>query len=381
MFRRRGKKEQMLRILIVAIAAAVTAACNGGAQNAPPPSFPPTPVALQAAKAMPIEDATEYVASLRSLRSTAIQPQIDGQVTQVLVKSGERVRQGQPLVQIDPRRQQAAVSSYEAERASREASVAYARQQAQRAAELYAAGAISKQEQEQADTGLRTAEANLKALQAQVQQQEVQLRYFTVSAPTAGVIGDVPVRAGNMVTPQTVLTTIDQSQTLEVNVAVPLERAGALKNGLPLQILSGEGDVRLATTAVSFVSPHVDDQTQSILVKGQVQNPDGTLRPQQYVRARIVWKTVDGLVIPVTAVLRVSGQVFAFVAEDAGGKLVAKQRPIKVGAIAGDNYAVLEGLKPGDRVVVSGTQKLADGAPIQDASAPSAQQLAPSARP
>jgi len=100
-------------------------------------------------------------------------------------------------------------------------------------------------------------------------------------------------------------------------------------------------------------------------VKGQVRNPGGTLRAMQYVRARIIWKTADGLVIPVTAVLRVSGQFFAFVAEDAGGKLVAKQRAIKVGQIAGDHYPVLEGLKPGERVVTSGTMKLADGAPIQ----------------
>src|SRR5258708_15040999 len=274
----------MSRIPMVALAATVLAGCNGGARNAPPPSFPPTPVALQAAKAMPIEDATEYVASLRSLRSTAIQPQIDGQVTQVLVKSGERVRQGQPLVQIDPRRQQAAVSSQEAERASREASVAYARQQALRAAELFAAGAISKQEQEQADTNLRTAEAALKALQAQVQQQEVQLRYFTVVAPTAGIIGDVPVRVGNVVTPQTVLTTIDQNQTLELNASVPVERAAALKIGLPVQVLSSDSTEKLATTTIGFISPHVDDQTQSVLVKGQINNADRRLRAQQYER-------------------------------------------------------------------------------------------------
>ncbi|HEX9366260.1 MAG TPA: efflux RND transporter periplasmic adaptor subunit [Vicinamibacterales bacterium] len=329
---------------------------------------------LQAAKAMPIEEASEYPALLKSLHSTAVQPQTDGQVTQVFVKSGDRVRQGAPLAQIDPRRQQAAVSSQEAARASREASVAYARQQAQRAAELLAAGAISKQEQEQADTTLRTAEAALRGLQAQVRQQEVQLRYFTVTAPTAGIIGDVPVRVGNVVTPQTVLTTIDQNQVLEVNVSVPVERAGALKNGLPLQILKSDAAETLARTTVSFISPHVDDETQSVLVKGQVANPNGVLRAQLYVRARIIWHTGEGLVIPVTAVLRVSGQVFAFVAEDAGGKMIAKQKPIKLGPIAGENYAVLDGLKPGDRVVVSGTQKLANGAPIQEAPAGSGRQ-------
>jgi multidrug efflux pump subunit AcrA (membrane-fusion protein) len=131
-----------------------------------------------------------------------------------------------------------------------------------------------------------------------------------------------------------------------------------------VQILSSDGRERLATTVVSFISPHVDDQTQSILVKGAVSNPDASMRASQFVRARIIWKTMQGLTIPVTAVSRISGQFFAFVAEDANGKLVAKQRAIKVGSIAGDNYIVLDGIKPNERIVVSGVQKLADGVPI-----------------
>jgi RND family efflux transporter MFP subunit len=352
---------------ILVIAAVGTGfGCNGGQQaNAGgPPAMPPTPVVLKAAAIAPVEDTSEYVGTLKSLRSTTVQPQIDGQITQILVKSGDRVPQGAPLMQIDPRRQQAALSSQEAEVAAREAAVTFARQQAQRTSELYAAGAISKQEQEQAVTALQTAEANLKSLQAQVQQQVVQLRYFTVTAPTAGVVGDVPVRVGNQVTPQTVLTTVDENTTLEVYVNVPIERAGDLKAGLPIQILSSNGTEQVASSVVSFISPHVDDQMQSILVKGQVRNPDGALRALQYVRARIVWKTRDGLVVPVTAVVRINGQFFAFVAEDAGGKLTAKQRAIKVGPIVGENYVVLDGIKAGERVVTSGAQKLADGAPL-----------------
>jgi RND family efflux transporter MFP subunit len=282
-----------------------------------------------------------------------------------MVSAGDRVRQGQALMQIDPRRQQAAVSSQQAELAAAEAAVTYARQQQQRNRELLQAGAISQQQAEQADTALRTADANLNALRTQVQQQEVQLRYFTITAPTAGVVGDVPVRVGSQVTPQTPLTTVDQNDTLEVNASVPIERAGSLKVGLPLQVLSSDAEHRIATTTVSFVSPHVDDQTQSVLVKGTVKNPDGALRPSQYVRARIVWKTSDGLTVPVTAVLRVAGQLFVFVAEPGpGGALLAKQRPVKVGPIVGDAYPVLEGVKAGERIVVSGVQKLADGAPI-----------------
>jgi RND family efflux transporter MFP subunit len=350
----------------LAVVLGIASACNRAPAGPPPgQGTPPTPVVLASARTTPIEDTSEYVASLKSLRSTTVQPQIDGQITRILVAAGDRVRQGAPLMQIDARRQQAAVSSQQAELAAAEAAVAYARQQQQRNAELLTAGAISKQATEQTDTALRTAEANLKALQAQVQQQEVQLRFFTISAPTAGVVGDVPVRVGSQVTTQTLLTTIDQNDTLEVNASVPIERAPALKVGLPLQVLSSDGGQRIAATTISFVSPHVDDQTQSVLVKGMVKNPDGALRASQYVRARIIWNTADGLVVPVTAVLRINGQFFVFVAEPAaGGALTAKQRAIKVGPIAGDNYPVLDGVKPGERIVVSGAQKLADGAPI-----------------
>ena len=345
---------------------ALSTACGGGQQARPPQGqgFPPVPVQLANAAETPLQDATEYVATLKSLRSTTIQPQTDGQITQIFVTSGDRVAQGARLLQIDPQRQEAAVSTQEAQRQAAEASVAFARQQAQRSTELYNAGAISKQELEQSQTALRTAEASLEALQAQVQQQQVQLRYYTVSAPTAGIIGDVPVRVGMQVTTQTVLTTIDENDTLEVNVSVPVERAADLKLGLPLELLTSDGGQKLAATTISFISPHVDESTQSILAKGNVRNPEGSLRSLQFVRARIVWRTTQGVVVPVTSVLRINGQYFVFVADDANGKLVAHQRPIQVGTIVGDNYPVTQGLKVGDRVVVSGVQRLVDGAPI-----------------
>src|SRR5215467_11328518 len=130
---------------------AVLTGCNGGGQApAGPPAFPPAVVKLEAANPAPIEDSSEYIAVLKSLQSTVVQPQIDGQVIEVLARSGDRVSQGQPLVQIDPSRQRAAVSSQEADRVAREADVAYARQQYQRLSELLAAGAISRQELEQA---------------------------------------------------------------------------------------------------------------------------------------------------------------------------------------------------------------------------------------
>lgn len=362
------------RLGVAVVAATVAAAACNRSSAAPPPAPPPTPVAIAAATTAPVDEATEYVATLRSLRSTSVHPQTDGQITQILVTSGDRVRQGAPLVQIDPRRQQAAVQSQQAQRAALEAAVAYARQQAERTNELLAVGAVSRQEQEAAATALQTAEANLNALEAQLRQQQVLLRYYTVVAPVAGIVGDIPVRVGFDVSPQTVLTTIDQNDTLEVNVSVPVEQAAELRNGLPIVVLDSEGAEELGRAQVSFISPRVDDDTQAVLVKGLVANSAGTLRSSQYVRARIVWRTTDRLVVPVTAVLRINGQFFAFVAEQANGQLVARQRAITVGSIVGNDYPVLAGIEPGERVIVSGAQKLVDGAPIQDASQAAAPQ-------
>src|SRR5258708_9182068 len=153
----------------IALAAGLGLACKNNQSAAAPPqaAMPPTQVALATVSLAPIADATEYVGTLKSLQSTTVQPQVDGRITQIFVKSGDRIRAGAPIAQIDPQRQQAAVTSQEAERNSRAAAVAFARQQAERSRQLLAAGAISRQEAEQAETALRTAEAHLQPLSAQ----------------------------------------------------------------------------------------------------------------------------------------------------------------------------------------------------------------------
>lgn len=352
-----------LRRLVIWTAIGLAAGCGGQEGGGPmPQGMPPAPVTLAVAEPTDIAETSEYIAALKSLQSTPIQPQVEGQITRIDVRSGQRVATGQPLVQIDARRQQAAVSSEEAEHASKQASVALARSELDRAKALFAAGAISRQELDRADTALRTAEADLKAHAAEVQQGQVQLRYYTVVAPTAGVVGDVPVRIGNQVTPQTVLTTIDQNARLEVHVPVPLARARDLKMGLPIELVDSAGAV-VATTTVSFISPRVEEETQSVLVKGIVANP-GALRSEQVVRARLRWRSTKGLLIPVLAVTRVGGRHFAFVAEETKGGLVARLRPVKLGPMVGDSYTIVVGIKPKERIVVSGVQKLGDGAPI-----------------
>jgi RND family efflux transporter MFP subunit len=358
-----------------------TAACGGsGGQQAAGPGgpgggAPAMPVQTKTVTPQTVEDSTEYVATIRSFNSATVRPQVEGQVTRVNVKSGDRVKAGQTLLRIDPARQQATVSSQAASRVAQEANLAYAKQQLERSKQLFAAGAISKQELESAETSANTADAQLKALSAQVQEQSVTLAYYNVVAPTTGVIGDVPVRVGDRVTTDTTLTTIDQNQQLEVYVNVPLEKAPELKLGLPLKIVDTAGN-ELAETKVTFISPRVDDTTQTVLAKGLLKGTDGNaLRSAQFVRAHIVWKTTQSLVVPVVAALRLSGQYFVFAVETKDGKTVARQRPVKLGAIVGDDYLVVDGLKANEQIVVSGVQKLGDGAPIQpQAAAPAPKQ-------
>jgi RND family efflux transporter MFP subunit len=314
------------------------------------------------ARFVPVNDATEYVATLKSRESAAIMPQVEGQITAILVRSGDRVVAGAPILQIDPAKQQATVKSQQDTRTAKLASLEYAKQQYERVNGLYAVGVTSRQDLDQAKSALDAAAAELQSLDAQVHEQQVQLQYYRVAAPSAGIIGDIPVRAGDRVTVSTILTTLDEPGSLEAYVSVPAERAPQLRPGMPIQIVHSAGGV--VESRIRFVSPEVDNQTQTVLVKARVDNSSGALRTGQFVRARVIWSTQSRPLVPVLAVSRISAQYFAFVAEGKSGALVARQRPLRIGDILGNDYVVLDGIRPGDRIIVSGTQLLMDGAPV-----------------
>jgi RND family efflux transporter MFP subunit len=304
---------------------------------------------------------------LRSRQTSEIRPQVEGIVTRILVRSGERVASGAPLAQVDPLKQEASVSSNEATRAAQDAQLRLAREELQRQRALFDQGLVSRQALDQANAAVDTAGASLKALQAREQESRVELQYYRVTAPASGVVGDIPVHVGDRVTTSTVITTISGSAGLEAYIYVPLERAQDLKLGMPVRLVSGEGEV-LALTRVDFISPQVDDKTQGVLAKAQVPSDRG-FRTEQFTRAQIVWSTEPALTVPVVAVTRINGQYFAYVAE-AGekGKLVARQRLVRLRPLTGSEYLLEGGLEAGERLIVSGIQKVTDGAPVTLAS-------------
>ncbi|MGD9906702.1 MAG: efflux RND transporter periplasmic adaptor subunit [Vicinamibacterales bacterium] len=358
-----------LRALAVVAACLIVAACGGGSSPAgqgpggPPGGMPAMGVEVVTLAEKPVEEVTEYIGTVKSRRSTTIQPQVEGFLTRIVARSGDRVRQGAVLMEIDAGRQEAAVASLEAQRAAREADLVYWRQQTARLQTLLEAGAVSQQEYDQAAATLRSGEAQIAALEQQIREQRVELGYHRVIAPTAGVVGDIPVRLGDRVTQSTLLTTIDDNQGLEVYIQVPVQQAPSLADGLPVRLVD-DGGRTLLETRITFVAPSVDPQTQTVLAKAALASP-GTFRTDQFVRARIVWRSSPGLTIPVVAVTRVNGRYFAFVAEAGdGGATVARQRPVELGPLTGNDYVVEKGLSAGDRLIVSGVQKIGDGAPV-----------------
>jgi RND family efflux transporter MFP subunit len=256
------------------------------------------------------------------------------------------------------------VASLESMRAAREADVAYARQQAERAKRLLEAGAASQQEVDQAVTAQKTAEAQINAADEQIKQQRAELAYYRVVAPTPGVVGDIPVRVGDRVAKTTTLTTIDESGGLEIYAGVPVQFASKLKIGLPVRILDDAGNT-VESQRIDFIATSVSDDTQTVLVKTPLDPLGGRFRADQTVRVEMVFGTAPGLTVPLVSVVRVNGQFFVFVAEGGPrGGLVARQRAVDLGAVVGNEYIVKSGLKPGEKLITSGIQKIGDGAPV-----------------
>ena len=324
-----------------------------------------TPVQVQLVASKPIAETTEYLALLKSRHSSAINPQVEGYITKIYVKSGDRVAAGTPLLQIDPLKQEATVNSQEASRLAQESNVNLMRINLERAKKLWEAGVIAKSDLDNAQTNYDTAVAQLKSLEQQVQQQRVELHYYKVSAPMDGIVGDIPVHLGDRVTVSTLLTTVDEPGALEAYIYVPAARAKDLRLGLPVKLLDEAGNLR-SETQITFISPQVDTDTQTVLAKAAVPNAKANLRIAQQVRAQVVWGNAPGPVVPVLAVTRINGQFFVFVASKEDKATLARQKVVKLGEIFGNDYAVLDGLKPGDHLIVSGTQFLQDGAPVSE---------------
>jgi RND family efflux transporter MFP subunit len=340
---------------------ALTACAKQGPPQAAPQAMP---VQTETIAAAPVPQYDEYVSTIKSRRSATINPQVDGNLVRIYVHSGDRVHAGQILMEIDPAKQEATVASSHATEQQKLAVFQYNQIEVERQRKLFEQGVSSRDAFDQAEQAYKNSQADYESAVATTQSQKKQLGYYHLAAPFDGIVGDVPVHLGDYVSGTTLLTTVDENRDLEAYIYIPTERVTQIRKGLQVVILDNQENV-LEHTAIDFISPQVDNGLQGILAKAPVKADLGKLRNLQQIKARVVWTTSSIPVVPVLAVTRLGGQTFVYVATNQGGKYFAKQRPITVGDTVGNDYAVLSGLQNGEKVIVSGTQFLADGAPVQ----------------
>jgi RND family efflux transporter MFP subunit len=345
----------------------VVAVLLAGCKAAPPPAAPAfqaMPVQVAPVTFLPVPNTDTYVATIKSRRSSTMQPQVDGNLTKIFVKSGDVVKAGQPLMRIDPLKQAATVLSQQGTEAQKKAVYDYNKIELDRQRQLFEAGVVSRDAYDQATQAYQNSKGDYESNVALTGTQKQQLGYYEIRAPFDGIVGDIPVHVGDYVSASTILTTIDENTDLEAYIYIPTERASQIRKGLPVEILDNANNV-LAKSTISFLSPQVDNGLQSILVKAEIPRTAQLLRNQQLVNARITWSTAPAPTIPVLAVSLIGGQTFVFVAAPKNGGYAAHQIPVTLGETVGNTYPVLAGLKPGDKVITSGLQFLQEGAPVK----------------
>ncbi|HKD81797.1 MAG TPA: efflux RND transporter periplasmic adaptor subunit [Candidatus Angelobacter sp.] len=357
------KKKSALELVALIGFCAFLAGCASGAKAGQPAGPQAFPVKVMTAQSQMVPFSTDYLATLKSRNAATLQPLVEGDIVRIFVSSGQQVEAGAPILEIDQRKQEATVNNQVASLKSKEAVMRQAAVDLDRKKQLFNQGIIAKADLDVAQHTYDAAKADAEALEASIREQQVQLHYYTVRAPSSGIIGDIPVHVGDHVTSQTVLTTLDPGGALEAYINVPAEKSSQLRMGMPVDLVDDSGKP-LVRTRISFISPHVDTDSQTLLVKTQVPNSGHMFRNAQQVDARVVWSEKQAPVIPLTAVTRLSGKMFAFVAESQGQQAVARQRVIQVGDLIGNDYVVLDGIKAGDKIIVSNVQMLADGMPV-----------------
>jgi membrane fusion protein (multidrug efflux system) len=355
---------------------AVLTAC-GPRQAAPQGgNRPPPEVGVIVTKFEPVALQTELPGRVEPVRVAQVRARVNGVVLKRLFQEGSEVKAGQVLFQIDPAPYQAALDSARANLGKAQANLNQAAAQAERYKPLVEANAVSKQEYVNVVAAQKQAEADVAAQRAALQIAQINSSYANVQAPIGGRIGRALVTEGALVsaTEATQLALIQQTSTVYLNItqsAADLQRlrknAAARVRGdgaLPVTVIMDDGSELPRKGKLLFSDVTVDPTSGQVTLRAEVPNPDGLLLPGQYVRARLSQAELPAaIVVPQQAVtLGTQGDTVIVVGAD--GK--PAPRPVKIGSQQGSSWIVLDGLKPGEQVVVDGFQKMmVPGAPVK----------------
>jgi membrane fusion protein (multidrug efflux system) len=358
----------MATAIVAVLMAALCAGCEHRAASAAPPPAPVVKVAPVIQKDVPLEG--QWVGTLDGYVNAQIQPQVSGYLIRQGYREGGLVRKGQVLFEIDPRPFQAALDQAKGQLAQAEAQMANADLNVKRDIPEAQAHAIPQSQLDTDTQALRGAKAAIATDQAAVEQATLNLGYTKVRSLIDGIAGIATVQVGNLVGPSTALTSV--SQVNPIKVYFPISEQEYLRMGapgsvdwlthasrIPLQLNLADGSTYPYRGRIIFADRQVNPQTGTIQVVGTFPNLKNLLRPGQYARVRALTQILQGaLLVPQAAVTQLQGNYQVVVV---GPDNRAQIRTVQVGPTVGSLWVISAGLKPGERVVVVGTEKVKDG--------------------
>jgi len=340
-----------------------TACSSEKEKPAPPP--PGVTVATAVSKNVPLSQ--EWVGTTVGNVDAEIRPKVDGFLLTRVYTEGSFVKKGHTMFQLEPRQSQAAVEEAEAQVAQARALLGQAQIDIARYTPLVAEKAVSQAELDRAKSLERSATAQIEAAQAQLNNAKLNRGWTTVASPISGIAGIAKVGIGDLMTPTSVMTTVSAVDPIYVDFQVAeqdylrlaRERTAARAAGRNLQLTLGDGSIFPHPGHVIVIGREVDSRTGTIQIRAEFPNPGNLLRPGQYARIRAVTENLtNALLIPQRSVSELQG-VYQVGVVDSENKVAI--RAVKLGPQFGDMWVVNSGIKPGDKVVVDGLQRLRDG--------------------
>jgi len=379
------------------LASLVLAACtpsNGSEKKGGHPGMgmPPPEVLVAEVKAQSLPLTFEYVGQTAGSREVEVRGRVAGIILKRNFAEGTPVKEGQSLYTIDPTSYQAAAARAEADVAAAQARYEQAKRNAARMKPLYAEKAVSQKENDDAVSAEQIGAADVKAAKARLVEAMLSLSYTKVEAPVSGVASRSLRSEGSLVEgPQTLLTTVIQVDPIWVNFGIPDNEQAALATqvqagrvqlpvdgAFEVSLRRNDGTVYDKIGKLNFSDVRVSATTGTREVRAELPNPDGQLKPGEFVRVLLKGATrPNAVTVPQRAVLEGPQGKFVYIVDEKG---TAQPRPLEVGDWAGDAWIVNQGVQPGDKVIVEGLMRLGPGAPVRIADAnakPSAQPQAP----
>src|SRR5438874_2380026 len=360
----------MFSALMIAGLSLALAGCTGSTKAAS--ALPPAVVEVATVVQQDTPIYSEWVATLDGYVNAQIQPRVAGYLIKQNYKEGSVVRKGQVLFEIDPRPFKAALDQAKAQLAQAEAQLGKASLDVERDMPLAQARAIA---QSQLDTEIQAklgAQAEVQAAKANVEQAQLNMEFTKVTSLVSGIAGIAQVQIGNLVGPNSVLTSVSQVEPIKAYFTVseqeftdfhrrfPTEASvEEQRKRIPLELLLADGNVYEHKGSISFADRQVNPATGAIRIAGLFANPNNLLRPGGYGRVRASAKTQNGaLLIPQRAVIELQGSHQVAVVGDDNKVSI---RPVTVAERVGNLWIVTDGLKAGERVIVEGLMKVRDG--------------------